>query len=54
MWYMNDIAIKLFKKKNLAVTGLSFSTWNLYAWHVGSSSVNRDQTQALCLGSTES
>ncbi|XP_055266720.1 NADH dehydrogenase [ubiquinone] 1 alpha subcomplex subunit 3 isoform X1 [Moschus berezovskii] len=30
------------------------ATWDLYLWHVGSSSLTRGQTWAPCLGSTES
>ena len=38
----------------LTVPGLSCGMWNLWLQHVGSGSLARDQTQALCIGSLES
>ena len=38
-------------KKNLAAPGLHYG---IQLWHGGSSSLNRDQTQAPCIGSMES
>lgn len=35
-----------FKDTYLVATGLSCSTWKLLLWHVGSSSLTRNQTQA--------
>ena len=32
---------------------LHCNMWILYLWHVGSSSLTRDGTQAPCIGSTE-
>ena len=46
--------LSLFLKKYLfvylAVPGLSYSMWNLWLQHVGSSSLTRDRTQAPCIG----